>query len=118
MDSCLQVFGMRRSSRRHLKSSSPASVADEGLRLLPSLATAEQIAEAIQVTPRTVHNWAVTGTIPTALRCGKVVRFNPPAVAVALGIKLPEFGVAAEDDVSSPGLHRITHTTSPTCNNT
>jgi hypothetical protein len=61
--------------------------------VLPPLATAEQLAKVIQVSSRTIHSWAETGTIPTALRCGKVVRFNPPAVAAALGIQLPEFGI-------------------------
>jgi hypothetical protein len=93
-DSGHQFSSMRRRSlRRHLNSSSPISVTEEGVRVLPSLATAEQIAEAVQVTPRTVHYWAEAGTIPTALRQGKIVRFHPPAVAAALGIQLPEFGV-------------------------
>lgn len=64
------------------------------MRLLPSLATAEQIAQVFQVSSRTVHLWAAAETIPTALRCGKVVRFHPPAVAAALGINLPEFGAS------------------------
>lgn len=60
--------------------------------MLPPLATAEQLAEVLQVSPRTIHNWAIDGTIPTAVRCGKVVRFHPPTVAKALGLDLPEFG--------------------------
>ena len=59
---------------------------------MPALATAEQIAEVLQITSRTVHYWAAAGTIPRALSCGKVVRFHPPAVAAALGLNLPEFG--------------------------
>lgn len=65
-----------------------------GVRLLPALATAEQLAEVIQVSPRTIHNWAEAETIPVALRCGKVVRFSPPAVARALGLRIPAFGIA------------------------
>lgn len=61
--------------------------------MLPSLATAEQIAAVLQVTPRTILYWAERGTIPTALRKGKIVRFHPPSVAAALGLNLPEFGV-------------------------
>lgn len=50
------------------------------------LVTAEEIGEPIGVTGRTVHNWAEAGKIPTALRIGKVVRFDPAAVAAALSI--------------------------------
>jgi len=87
---------MRRHHRHSTKSSTPVTGAGAEVRVLPSLATAEQIAEVLQVTGRTVHLWAAAETIPTALRCGKVVRFNPPAVAAALGINLPEFGVNNE----------------------
>lgn len=83
---------MRRHHRHPTKSSSSVSGAGVSVRVLPSLATAEQIAEVLQVSSRTVHLWAAAETIPTALRCGKVVRFNPPAVGAALGINLPEFG--------------------------
>ena len=43
-----------------------------GVRLLPALATAEQLAEVIQVSPRTIHNWAGSGNHPggPALREG------------------------------------------------
>ncbi len=92
---------MRRRYRHSSKSSTPVSGVEDGKRVLPSLATAEQIAEAIQVSSRTVHLWASAGTIPTALRCGKVVRFSPPAVAAALGINLPEFGIV-KGEISSP----------------
>lgn len=84
---------MRRPHRYFAKSSKPVSGIEPEVRVLPSLATAEQIGNALQVTPRTVHYWADAGTIPTALRQGKIVRFNPPAVAAALGLNLPEFGV-------------------------
>jgi hypothetical protein len=88
---------MRRKHRHFTKSSSLVSGVEAGVRVLPSLATAEQIAEVLQVSSRTVHLWATAETIPTALRCGKVVRFNPPAVAAALGLNLPEFGIAHGD---------------------
>lgn len=91
---------MRRKHRHFTKSSSPVSGVEAGVRVLPSLATAEQIAEVLQVSSRTVHLWAAAETIPTALRCGKVVRFNPPAVAAALGINLPEFGVKSGEAIS------------------
>lgn len=48
------------------------------------LVTAEQLAAAFQVSVRTVHNWAHAGTIPVALRIGKVVRFALSEVAMAL----------------------------------
>ena len=92
---------MRRKHRHSPKSSAPVSGVEAGVRVLPSLATAEQIGNALQVTPRTVHYWADAGTIPTALRQGKVVRFNPPAVAVALGLNLPEFGMNS-GEITSP----------------
>ena len=84
---------MRRRHRNSPQTSTPHRGSVEEVRLLPTLATAEQIAEVIQVSPRTIHYWAEAGTIPTALRHGKVVRFHPPAVASALGICFPEFGV-------------------------
>ena len=93
---------MRRKHRRSSKSPSPVSGAGVEVRVLPSLATAEQIGNALQVTPRTVLYWAERGTIPTALRQGKVVRFHPPAVATALGLNLPEFGVKNGDGGSPP----------------
>jgi hypothetical protein len=79
---------------RNPKSSSPGTGEKVVGRVLPSLATAEQIAEVLQVSARTVHLWAAAETIPTALRQGKIVRFHPPAVAAALGINLPEFGTS------------------------
>ena len=82
---------MRRRHRHSLKSTSPTSGAVGGVLVLPPLATAEQIARVLQVTPRTVHYWADRGEIPTALRRGKVVRYHPPDVAAALGLVLPEF---------------------------
>lgn len=66
------------------------------LIVLPTLATAEQLAAILQVSKRTIHVWAANETIPTALRCGKVVRFHPPAVAAALGLRLPGLGHTLE----------------------
>lgn len=42
-------------------------------------------------TPRTIH-YRTNGIIPTAVRCGKVVRFHHPSAAKAHGLDLPEFG--------------------------
>lgn len=92
---------MRRHHRHFPKASPPISGAMAGVRVLPSLATAEQLAEVLQITPRTVHYWAADGIIPTAIRRGKVVRFNPPAVAAALGLNLPEFGTT-KGEILSP----------------
>lgn len=85
---------MRRRLRARAQASRSGGAAD--WRALPSLATAEQLGEVIQVSARTIHYWAGAGTIPTALRCGHVVRFHPPAVAAALGIDLPAFRVGEE----------------------
>lgn len=54
---------------------------------LPEFSTASQIAEALQVTSRTILEWQATGKIPAALRAGRTVRFNPKEVATALGIR-------------------------------
>jgi hypothetical protein len=51
------------------------------------LVDADAIGEPIGVTGRTILNWAAGHKIPTALRIGKVVRFDPVAVAAALGLK-------------------------------
>lgn len=64
--------------------------------VLPSLATAAQIAAPLQVTSRTITAWAADGTVPVAFRRGKVLRFSPPAVAAALGLSIPEFGALPE----------------------
>lgn len=53
---------------------------------LPKFSTARQIAEALQVTSRTILEWEATGKIPAALRTGRTVRFSPAQVANALGI--------------------------------
>lgn len=82
--------------RRRLANSPPVTAPTFGaagsVGALPSLATATQIARVLQVSARTIHLWAEAGTVPVALRQGKVVRFHPPAVAEALGLDLPEFG--------------------------
>jgi excisionase family DNA binding protein len=49
-----------------------------------SLSTAEEIGERFRVTGRTILNWAFAGTIPTALRVGRVVRFDFDEVRNAL----------------------------------
>ena len=58
------------------------------LRDMPELATAEQIGSVLQVSDRQVHLWAQKNLIPTALRKGRIVRYNPLAVAQALGVDL------------------------------
>ena len=99
---------MRRRFRTSKSTTPPAKAGADDLRDLPALATAEQIAEALQVSARTVHMWAAAGTIPTALRQGRVVRLNPQAVAAALGIELP--GLERTGDGGAP------ETTPPTLN--
>ncbi|RYD85940.1 MAG: hypothetical protein EOP84_00735 [Verrucomicrobiaceae bacterium] len=53
---------------------------------LPEFSTASQIAEALQVTSRTVLLWEAEGKITAALRQERTVRFNPAVVAQELGI--------------------------------
>ena len=65
---------------------SQAAAGAQLLAILPELATAEEIAAPLKVTARTIHSWASAGTIPVALRQGRIVRFSPPAVAKALGL--------------------------------
>lgn len=74
---------------------------------IPTLVTADEVAKPLGVTGRTVLNWAAAETIPTALRCGKIIRFHPPSVAAALGIRLPEFGGA--EDSSPSNDSRLSH---------
>lgn len=50
------------------------------------LVDAEAIARPLGVNARTVRNWAASNKIPTALRVGKVLRFDPVAVAQSLGL--------------------------------
>ena len=66
----------------------PGQAAGEGgiLVTLPNLSTAEEIAKPLNITSRTVLAWAAAGTIPVALRQGRIVRFSPSAVAKALGL--------------------------------
>ncbi len=55
-------------------------------RSLPDLSTPAQIAEALQVTSRTVLQWEADKKISAALRSGRIVRFHPATVARELGI--------------------------------
>jgi hypothetical protein len=50
------------------------------------LVDADAIGAPLKVTGRTILNWAESNKIPTALRIGRIVRFDPAAVAKALGI--------------------------------
>jgi len=79
----------------------PSTGAGVSAGVLPALATAAQLARVLQVSARTVHLWADAGTIPVALRQGRVVRFHPPAVAMSLGLDLPEFGAGERGEKSS-----------------
>ncbi len=78
---------------------SPAPVGAKGWVTLPALATADQIGAALNVTARTVLYWGEAGTIPTALRCGRIVRFHPMAVARAHGITVPGFDVSESNEI-------------------
>lgn len=71
---------------------------------LPPLSTAEQIGQACQVCGRTVLNWSKgpSPLIPIAFQAGKVIRFDPRAVAKALGLTMPESGgVVSLPDIRS-----------------
>lgn len=86
------LFSVMRSSR----SNQPPSPKDKAVSLadLPPLATADQIAAALQCSSRTVLNWSKSSPprIPAAFHVGKIIRFNPRDVASALGIPLNEPG--------------------------
>lgn len=94
--------GMRRRSNTSTASPVPVTGSGASSGVLPALATAAQLARVLQVSARTVHLWADAGTIPVALRQGRVVRFHPPAVAKSLGLDLPEFGAGERGAKSSP----------------
>ncbi len=51
------------------------------------LVDADAIGTPLGVTGRTILNWADSEKIPTALRLGRIVRFDPAAVAEALGVR-------------------------------
>lgn len=51
------------------------------------LVDADAIGSPLGVTGRTILNWSESNKIPTALRLGRIVRFDPAAVADALGIR-------------------------------
>lgn len=87
---------MRHRNQTPPKDASPHTGSVRINSLLPSMATAEQIAEILQVSSRTIHLWAAADIIPTALRQGKTVRFHPASVVFALGLSLPEFGTCSE----------------------
>lgn len=46
--------------------------------------TIEELAEAVKVSTNCIQRWAADGVIPTAVREGKVVRFDLVAVKRAL----------------------------------
>ncbi|MCP5428625.1 MAG: helix-turn-helix domain-containing protein [Chromatiaceae bacterium] len=50
------------------------------------LHTAEEIAVFLKVDPKTVFNWAKSGTIPEAFRVGRIVRYSMDAVKASLGL--------------------------------
>lgn len=64
----------------------------------PTLVTARQLARPLQVSDRLIHMWAEKGTIPVALRAGKIVRFDPEAVASALGLPLDSLIASRHND--------------------
>lgn len=68
------------SSHPKCEENSPVSIVD--------LVDADAIGAPIGVTGRTILNWADSKKIPTALRLGRIVRFDPAAVAKALGIRV------------------------------
>jgi excisionase family DNA binding protein len=51
---------------------------------MPELLTAEQLAHRLQVSPRTVKQWARTGRIPELRLSAKVRRFDLAEVVQAL----------------------------------
>lgn len=63
-----------------------------------ALVTARQLARPLQVSDRLIHMWAEKGIIPVALRAGKIVRFDPEAVATALGLPLDSLIASRHND--------------------
>jgi excisionase family DNA binding protein len=53
--------------------------------IVDGLETADEVGKPLGVTGRTILNWAAAGIIPTALRVGRVVRFDFEEVRKALG---------------------------------
>lgn len=79
--------------KKHLQSTSSRPPVNQPFNLweLPSLCTAEQVADALQCSSRTILNWSKGSSpkIPVALSAGKIIRFDPREVARALGIPAP-----------------------------
>ncbi len=90
------TFGVP-SPRHDRRLQSPQSICAElDVCVLPVLATAAQIAKPLGLTSRTITAWASSNKLPVALRCGKVLRFYPPAVAAALGLTMSELGMVPQ----------------------
>ena len=80
---------------------------------LDELHTAEEIAAYFKVDPKTILNWAKDGSIPEALRIGRVVRFNLADVKSSLNMALGAEGRHMELTVLAlnmvcPGMCRMT----------
>ena len=58
--------------------------------------TADEIAVFLNVTPRTVYQWAEAGRIPTAFRNGRTVRFSLEAVKASLDVNCAGEGRSVE----------------------
>lgn len=77
------------------------------------LYTAEEIATHFKVDPKTIFNWAKAGTIPEAMRVGRVVRFSLDQVRASLDVntngegRSVELVVMALSLVFSPAFPRI-----------
>jgi excisionase family DNA binding protein len=60
------------------------------------LLTAEELADALQVSKRTVKYWLADGVIPAAIREGQILRFDLPAVKRALAKRAAKATPAAK----------------------
>jgi excisionase family DNA binding protein len=75
--------------------------------------TATEIAAFLNVTPRTVYQWAEEGRIPTAFRNGRTVRFSLDTVMASLNVNYAgqdrnfELVVLALSLVFGPAFPRI-----------
>ena len=69
------------------------------------LYTAQEIAEMLLVTPKSLLNWADLGKIPVALRTGKTVRFNLTHVMEALANETAEAQKVKRERVESHRAH-------------
>lgn len=66
--------------------------------------TIEELAEAVKVSGKTIERWAADGVIPTAVREGKVVRFDLLAVKRSLAKRAAKNAVKSAKPLPDDGM--------------